>query len=496
LTGQRSWASIHANGRYEASLGDAISLRFEDKASREVVTLGHFPEPLTFGEVSATRLPDGPVRVRTTAFSSHGPPRVRLDDRWDIASVRPSPTSLTAYEVDFLLDELAETSHRLDASAEGGEPAHVAFTPPPAVRNGPKHPRALLVGNGAYSGDPTVPPLVGSLKDADDLWRALGGQESWALDADHLDIRKNLKAREMEDAIRRFFHDAVPDETLLFYYAGHGDSEGGEGYLLPTDYKKSEPYRRLSASTLWGFIEASKASQIVVILDACRAGAFLLPDAVVRKARDKRVMFLTSTSHGGAKDTSRGGPFTQALVEALGRQESVDPHHHAVTVYKAFLHAADVAGQGARLVGSEKLDSVALAWPRLPGARSVTTPVQVDAAGVGSALADVDASVVADRQIQAHGEEVGTKVEVRVLFAEDTDWLRIGVYYPETATEAPSPEAFYPNTSGPQWRKGQRVTIPVPLDGLDHGTYRIWVEPCEAGKVCGKQAAAKFTVKL
>src|SRR5262249_50232749 len=120
------------------------------------------------------------VRVRATVFSSHGPPQIRLDDRWPINAITPSPTSLTAYEVEFLLADLTEAPHTLTASAEGGAPAQAAFTPPPEVRNGPKHPRALLIGNGAYT-DPSVLPLPGAPKDADDLAQALQHPDSWAI---------------------------------------------------------------------------------------------------------------------------------------------------------------------------------------------------------------------------------------------------------------------------------------------------------------------------
>jgi hypothetical protein len=70
------------------------------------------------------------------------------------------------------------------------------------------------------------------------------------------------------------------------------------------------------------------------------------------------------------------------------------------------------------------------------------------------------------------------------------------IYSLDTATEQPRPEAFYPNTSGPRWRAGQRVTIPVPLEGLTQGSYRVEVEPCGANHACGKQAAAKFKITL
>jgi hypothetical protein len=175
----------------------------------------------------------------------------------------------------------------------------------------------------------------------------------------------------------------------------------------------------------------------------------------------------------------------------------MDPFYHAVTAYKAFLYAADLASdQSPRLFGNEKLDSIALAWPRPAGSpKAVSTPLAITQGSGGAELAEVVASLVRDRQIPAKGEVIGDQLEVRGVFAEDTDWLRIGVHDPAAEQAMPNPELFAQN-GGQPWKKDQRFFLRIPLEGLKHGTYRVEVEPCGANKVCGRQAAKKFPITL
>jgi len=88
-------------------------------------------------------------------------------------------------------------------------------------------------------------------------------------------------------------------------------------------------------------------------------------------------------------------------------------------------------------------------------------------------------------------------LEVHAVFGEDAEWLRIGLYYPDDAIGEPEMEAFAPNLYGPRWRKGQRTTQTLPLrDGIKPGCYRLEVEACGPGGVCGRSAAAKLRLSL
>jgi hypothetical protein len=130
---------------------------------------------------------------------------------------------------------------------------------------------------------------------------------------------------------------------------------------------------------------------------------------------------------------------------------------------------------------------VILAFPRGKSAAPTTsTPIE------GPARLEVEASVER-RQVGASPENL----DVRVIFGEDAEWLRIGLYYPHTSTGVPEAEAFAPNLNGPRRRKGQRTTLPLPLrEGLKPGCYRVEAEPCGPGAVCGKSAVAMYKLRL
>ena len=88
---------------------------------------------------------------------------------------------------------------------------------------------ALVIGNDAYS-DPW-PRLSNAIKDARLVKEAL---EAKGFDVTFL---TNLKSRDMVEAFEAFFLETGedPEARLFVWYAGHGHSERGEGYLVPVD---------------------------------------------------------------------------------------------------------------------------------------------------------------------------------------------------------------------------------------------------------------------
>jgi uncharacterized caspase-like protein len=116
--------------------------------------------------------------------------------------------------------------------------------------------------------------------------------------------------------------------------------EGGEGYLLPVDYDPGKPQTRLSATALWGHLEHARkqGAQVIVVLDACHAGAFKLPREIERKAEENHVLFVAATSKPATAKGGRGS-FTHALLEAFGDIANVDARFGAVTVQTAMIHA-------------------------------------------------------------------------------------------------------------------------------------------------------------
>src|SRR5262249_35149780 len=138
-------------------------------------------------------------RVQATVLSYSGPPRVRLDDRWDVTAVTPSAGNLAAYDVDVLLDDASPRPHHLSVLPPEGPQVAREFAPPSLVRSA----RALVIGNAAYR-HPDVPKLPGALQDAGDLARALQRPETWHLSADRVRLARDLDAATMEREVTDF----------------------------------------------------------------------------------------------------------------------------------------------------------------------------------------------------------------------------------------------------------------------------------------------------
>ena len=86
-----------------------------------------------------------------------------------------------------------------------------------------------------------------------------------------------VKGEKVKDAIYDFFDDVRnnPDDTLLFYYSGHGVFDiDGDVYLASSDTDPDEPYRRgFSFEELRKMIQKSISTRVVVILDCCYSGS-------------------------------------------------------------------------------------------------------------------------------------------------------------------------------------------------------------------------------
>jgi uncharacterized caspase-like protein len=66
----------------------------------------------------------------------------------------------------------------------------------------------------------------------------------------------------------------TPDAEIIFYYAGHGlpDFETYQSYLIPVDVTASNLEDAIKLRDLYAKLASSKASKIIVILDACFSG--------------------------------------------------------------------------------------------------------------------------------------------------------------------------------------------------------------------------------
>jgi WD40 repeat protein len=484
-----SWASIFADGSFKTSAtGAALDLMFEDRDARRVARLGGLLH-LGFGAVSATRLDNGPAIVRAGLFSPQGPPRVWLDGIL-VHGVHPSRSVVSAYEVDTLLADPSGRAHRLDAIDPTDAKASVELHPEPFLRAGSLRPRALLIGNSEYQ---TVRKLPGAGADLRALAGALHSADGWALDDRHLATKPNLGAADLVPTVESFFADATDGETLLLYFAGHGLADGREGYLLPVDYRAEQPHAgALSASALWKAALASKAARVVIVLDACRAGGFRLPETLGDdlENNDRIGLVLAASAGNDSYESPQGGRFTQAFVDALRDPANLDYDSGAVQLGKAYVSASGaVYKQGPRIKG--RLDTLPLAWP--PPPHMAGASVERTSGSAQPSRHKVSWQLLSSRQVSPSGREVSGKLVVDVVFGDPADAVSIGLYNPAEQPPIAHPEILHPAPPSTGWRQGQEQLFEVPLKDVSAGPYRVEVTPCLRG-AC--EPAARFSIEL
>jgi len=111
------------------------------------------------------------------------------------------------------------------------------------------------------------------------------------------------------------------DDTVLFYFAGHGDS----GYILP--YNANDESTWIASDELDSKLDNLEAEKIVTILDTCYAGQFeeSLHD-------DGRLVLMSSRSTETSVETStlEYGVFTYFILVALEQFDDADTNHDCI----------------------------------------------------------------------------------------------------------------------------------------------------------------------
>ena len=212
-----------------------------------------------------------------------------------------------------LVVELRETEAR-DAAVSGAVQLYTAS-------------HALVIGNDAYGG--AWPRLSNAVKDEQLVARALEAKGF------SVTLLTNLKSREMEEAFETFFYETGqdPDSGLFLWYAGHGHSEGREGYLIPIDTPDPSETgdflrKALSLRRMGEFVRGANALHILSVFDACFAGTIFHvgrakpPPAITQATTRPVVQFLTSGDAG--QEVSDDGTFRKLFIRALNGEVRAD----------------------------------------------------------------------------------------------------------------------------------------------------------------------------
>src|SRR5215472_10211769 len=245
---------------------------------------------------------------------------------------------------------------------------------------------ALLIGNEAYASK--IGQLANPHNDVALLEQALKG-----LGFDVVTVRDaGLGAlNRAVDAYARRLQAAGPNAVGLFYYFGHGASDGSTNYLIPVDVKTTETGELWDQSLQLTEItrklkrDASNATHFVVF-DACRntlklthpgSRAVVQSKGFVPVAQENGMLIAYATAEGElASDVGAGaGPYAKVLAEAV-----VKPSTEAVAMFRIVQRRVRAAIRQEPYLGFSALGDVYLAGKDVKPPEPAPTPSRLSEA--------------------------------------------------------------------------------------------------------------------
>jgi hypothetical protein len=144
---------------------------------------------------------------------------------------------------------------------------------------------ALIIGMDRFQ-NPILAPLDSCKIDAQGMFETLS-KLGYAIFGNSPLIGSNLDKEYGSSQIRKsivtFFGSATADQTLLFYFSGHGIAWADDVFLSTPQVDPLQPMAEgFAFSDLTKLMSQCKSKRIVGIIDACSAGAIDLPGSVLK----------------------------------------------------------------------------------------------------------------------------------------------------------------------------------------------------------------------
>lgn len=190
--------------------------------------------------------------------------------------------------------------------------------------------RALIIAVSNYD---RLPSLDFCKNDGEILYEILKSQK-YMISIDSQLIGR-VSWQIMYDTVIDFFtnQNIAPDDTLVFYYSGHGvPDDQGDIYLATSEIDSNYPYKKgFSFSQLAKMMQLSISKRIVAILDCCYSGS-----ATISKGTEESIAKLANSSIDKSCNNMIEGEgicilaSSQAYEEAQGLKER---NHSLFTYY-------------------------------------------------------------------------------------------------------------------------------------------------------------------
>ncbi len=130
--------------------------------------------------------------------------------------------------------------------------------------------QALIIGINDYK-DPKIPDLETAVNDARAMAKVL--RERYGFQVKLL-LDDKATRKTIYQVLRNLASSAKPDDSVLIYYAGHGDLDriSDDGWWIPADAKGGDPVTYLDNFLVQKYIRSMKARHVLLISDSCYSG--------------------------------------------------------------------------------------------------------------------------------------------------------------------------------------------------------------------------------
>jgi TPR repeat protein len=185
--------------------------------------------------------------------------------------------------------------------------------------------KALVIGNDAYDGR-SWPTLSNGVRDAEEIAKGLAAQGF------EVTLKKNLKSDELDHELKNFFiyQGADQGSRLLIWFAGHGNTIDGEGYIVPVDAPSPQAEARfrdkaISLRRFGEYMREARARHVLAIFDSCFSGSVFnvaraLPPPAITLATTQPVREFIS-SGDAEQQVSDDGTFRRLFLDVLAGKE-------------------------------------------------------------------------------------------------------------------------------------------------------------------------------
>ena len=191
--------------------------------------------------------------------------------------------------------------------------------------------RALIIGINDYK-DPKIPDLETAVNDAKAMAELL--RERYGFQVKLLLDRKATK-KVIYKALRSLASSTKPNDSVLIYYAGHGDLDRtyDDGWWIPADAKGGDPVTYLDNGQVQKSMRSMEARHVLLISDSCYSGTLFgqaraMPQVIDDKYylnlyNEKSRWGMTSGNKTPVSDRGSGGHsvFAYQLIKELRKNE-------------------------------------------------------------------------------------------------------------------------------------------------------------------------------